>query len=121
MEGSGKPGAARCATMRCVRGSAVSGSNFSQRKQRVSVMLQKNWVSLIGVSTLLIGGLSVFSPPRVAADGSKMFPNTDLTTKDAKTVHFYEDLTKGKIVVTDLMYTPCQYACPLETARMAQV
>jgi protein SCO1 len=84
-------------------------------------MLQKNCVSLIGVSTLLIGGLSVFSPPRVAADGSKMFPNTELITQDGKTVHFYDDLIKGKIVVIDLMYTTCQYACPLETARMAQV
>jgi protein SCO1 len=84
-------------------------------------MMQKNWVILMGVSTLLIGGLAVFLPPRVAADGSKMFPNTELITQDGKIVHFYDDLIKGKIVAIDLMYTTCQYACPLETARMAQV
>jgi len=49
------------------------------------------------------------------------FPNVMLTTQDGKTVRFYDDLLKGKVVVIDLIYTNCQYACPLETARMAQV
>jgi protein SCO1/2 len=84
-------------------------------------MLQKSWVGLIGVSALLIAALAVFLPPRAVADGSKRFPNTELITQDGKVVHFYDDLIKGKIVAIDLMYTTCQYACPLETARMAQV
>jgi protein SCO1 len=88
---------------------------------KVSVMLPKSWLSLIGVSTLLIGALAVFLSPRVAADGSKMFPNTELITQDGKVVHFYDDLIKGKIVAIDLMYTTCHFACPLETARLAQV
>jgi protein SCO1 len=87
----------------------------------MSITLRKSWVGLVGVSTLLIGVLGVLLAPRVAADGSKMFPNTELITQDGKTVHFYDDLIKGKIVVIDLMYTTCQYACPLETARLAQV
>jgi protein SCO1/2 len=87
----------------------------------MSTTLRKSWVGLVGVSTLLIGVLGVLLAPRVAADGSKMFPNTELITQDGKTVHFYDDLIKGKIVVIDLMYTTCQYACPLETARLAQV
>ncbi|HKB11310.1 MAG TPA: SCO family protein [Vicinamibacterales bacterium] len=45
----------------------------------------------------------------------------ELTTQDGKVVHFYDDLIKGKIVAIDLIYTTCQYACPLETARLAQV
>ena len=45
----------------------------------------------------------------------------ELTTQDGKVVHFYDDLIKGKIVALDLIYTTCQYACPLETARLAQV
>jgi len=84
-------------------------------------MLPKIWVRLIGGSALLIGILVVFLPSHVAADGSKMFPNTELITQDGKTVHFYDDLIKGRIVAIDLMYTSCQYACPLETARLAQV
>jgi protein SCO1/2 len=61
----------------------------------------------------------------VAADGARWgadyFPNVTLTTHEGKTVHFYDDLIKGKIVAIDLIYTTCQYACPLETARLAQV
>src|SRR5438067_5494132 len=67
---------------------------------------------------------AVFSM-RVAADntrwGADYFPNVTLTTHEGKTVHFYDDLIKGKTVAIDLIYTTCQYACPLETARMVQV
>jgi len=53
--------------------------------------------------------------------GAGYFPNVELTTQDGKVVHFYDDLIKGKIVALDLIYTTCQYACPLETARLVQV
>ena len=53
--------------------------------------------------------------------GSGYFPNVDLTTQDGLVVHFYNDLIKNKIVVIDLIYTHCVDACPLETARLAQV
>ncbi len=49
------------------------------------------------------------------------FPNIELITHEGKKVHFYDDLIKGKIVAIDLIYTTCGYACPLETARLAQV
>ncbi|HKR94823.1 MAG TPA: SCO family protein, partial [Candidatus Angelobacter sp.] len=49
------------------------------------------------------------------------FPNVVLTTQDGKKVHFYDDVLKGKSVVIDMIYTTCGYACPLETARLAQV
>jgi protein SCO1 len=67
----------------------------------------------------------VFGPARAAADGSPpgagYFPNVTLVTQHGKTVRFYDDLLKGKIVAINLIYTTCQYACPLETARMSQV
>jgi protein SCO1/2 len=53
--------------------------------------------------------------------GANFFPNTELTTQDGKKVRFYDDLIRGKIVVIDLIYTHCVDACPLETARLAQV
>jgi protein SCO1 len=49
------------------------------------------------------------------------FPNVTLTTQDGAKVRFYDDLIKGKIVAVNLIYTTCKYACPLETARLAQV
>lgn len=53
--------------------------------------------------------------------GAGYFPNVPLTTQDGTTVHFYDDLLKGKLVAIDLIYTHCQDSCPLETARLVQV
>jgi protein SCO1 len=53
--------------------------------------------------------------------GANYFPNVILTTQDGATFHFYDDLIKGKIVAINLIYTSCKFACPLETARLAQV
>jgi protein SCO1/2 len=65
-----------------------------------------------------------FASVRASADtrwGAGYFPNVTLTTQDGGEVHFYDDLIKGKIVAVNLIYTTCKYACPLETARLAQV
>src|SRR5262249_56205860 len=53
--------------------------------------------------------------------GADYFPNVTLTTHEGRTVRFFDDLIKDKIVAINLIYTTCQYACPLETARLAQV
>ncbi len=53
--------------------------------------------------------------------GADYFPNVPLVTQDGKTVHFYDDLLKGKLVAIDMIYTHCVDSCPLETARLAQV
>ena len=53
------------------------------------------------------------------ADG--YFPNLPVVTQDGKTLHFYDDLIKGKIVVIDFIYTNCPDLCPIGTARLAQL
>ena len=58
---------------------------------------------------------------RTRSWGADYFPNVTLTTQDGDEVRFYDDLIKGKIVAINLIYTTCKYACPLETARLAQV
>src|SRR4249920_2544110 len=87
-------------------------------------MLKNIWTRFILISFVLAGALVILSGSPVSADsrwGANYFPNIELTTQDGKTVHFYDDLIKGKIVAIDLIYTTCQYSCPLETARLAQV
>src|SRR5512142_481988 len=53
--------------------------------------------------------------------GANYVPNVVLTTQDGVTVHFYDDVIKGKSVVIDLIYTSCVESCPLQPARLAQV
>jgi protein SCO1/2 len=53
--------------------------------------------------------------------GANYFPNVPLITQDGKTIHFYDDMLKGKIVLINFIYTECGETCPLETAKLAQV
>ncbi|HKV93381.1 MAG TPA: SCO family protein [Candidatus Angelobacter sp.] len=91
-------------------------------------MRSKNLASIAAIAVLffMAAVLAVVGPTRATALdnshwGANYFPNITLTTQDGRTVHFYDDLIKGKIVVIDLIYTHCVYSCPLETARLVQV
>jgi len=53
--------------------------------------------------------------------GANYFPNVPLVTQEGKTLRFYDDMLKGKIVVINFIYTECDNVCPLETAKLAQV
>lgn len=76
----------------------------------------------MAVSVLAMAVFLLFRPASAANRwGANYFPNVPLTTQDGDTVHFYDDLLKGKIVVIDLIYTHCVDACPLETAKLVQV
>ena len=68
-----------------------------------------------------ISGAAAPAAAQNARWGADYFPNVTLTTQDGVPVRFYDDLIKGKIVAINLIYTTCKYACPLETARLAQV
>ena len=49
--------------------------------------------------------------------GANYFPNVPLLTHEGETVHFFDDLIEGKVVVINFIYTSCTDACPLGTAR----
>jgi protein SCO1/2 len=53
--------------------------------------------------------------------GADYFPNLPVVTQDGKTLNFYDDVIKGKIVVISFIYTSCPDLCPLTTARLSQV
>ena len=53
--------------------------------------------------------------------GADYFPNLPVVTQDGKTLNFYDDVIKGKIVVVSFIYTNCPDICPLTTARISQV
>jgi protein SCO1/2 len=53
--------------------------------------------------------------------GANYFPNVALLTHEGKTVHFFDDLVKDKVVAINFIFTSCPDSCPLETARLANV
>src|SRR5476651_2107101 len=53
--------------------------------------------------------------------GADYFPDVPVVNQDGKTLHFYDDLIKGRIVVVSFVYTSCSDLCPIMTARLAQL
>ena len=51
----------------------------------------------------------------------RYFPNVELQTQDGKTVRFYDDLIKNKIVTINFFYAKCEGICPTVTANLAKV
>jgi protein SCO1/2 len=41
--------------------------------------------------------------------------------QDGKTLHFYDDMIKDKVVLINFIYASCHDSCPLETAKLRQV
>src|SRR5262245_43126643 len=87
-------------------------------------MRAKVLASITTAAASLVGAVAILSVGLAAAGGpwgSDYFPNVPLITQDGTTVHFYDDLLKGKKVAVNLIYTSCKDECPLETARLVQV
>lgn len=53
--------------------------------------------------------------------GEGYFPNLPVTSQDGRTLRFYDDAIKGKIVIVSFIFTNCTEICPLTTARLAQI
>ena len=62
----------------------------------------------------------------VGATGSKGTPanvpaDVMVQTEDGRTLHFYADLVKGRVVAVNFIFTSCTTVCPLMGARFAQL
>ena len=44
-----------------------------------------------------------------------------MVTHEGRTVHFYDDLLKGKIVLINAFYIECDTICPMTTQNLTQV
>jgi len=75
------------------------------------------WVAAIAL--FIVGNLPSLSA--ATPWGANYFPNVPLVTEEGKTVHFFDDLIKDKVVVINFIYTSCPDTCPLETAQLVRV
>ncbi|BCR06750.1 hypothetical protein DESUT3_38190 [Desulfuromonas versatilis] len=78
------------------------------------------------LALLLFAVLSLVGGPGSAAAGDSpwgadYFPNIPLVSHEGKSLRFFDDLIKDKVVMVNFIYTSCREACPLETARLRQV
>lgn len=70
---------------------------------------------------LILGSSLVCAAPKGSPWGADYFPNIELMNQDGKTVHFYDDLLKDKVVAINFIYTHCNDTCPAQTANLRQV
>lgn len=73
---------------------------------------------------LLVGFVFILGIDRAGAGtrlGANYFPNVPLVNQDGNTLHFYNDVIKGKVVAINFIYTDCSDSCPMETAKMRRV
>lgn len=66
----------------------------------------------------------LLSPPLEAEAkrwGADYLSNATVVDQDGRTLRFYDDVIKGKIVVISFIFTTCRSICPLVTARLAQL
>jgi protein SCO1/2 len=72
-------------------------------------------------ATLALGAGAARAAPAGSPWGAAYFPNVPLVTQDGRTVRFYDDLVKDRLVVVNFIFTRCTASCPLETAKLADV
>jgi protein SCO1/2 len=58
---------------------------------------------------------------RFRQDGAEWFTNVEVKTHDGRTLHFYDDVMKGKILLINFFFTSCDDVCPLMTENLARV
>ena len=49
------------------------------------------------------------------------FTNVPVTTQDGRTLRFYDDVMKGKILLINFFFTGCDDVCPLATDNLVRV
>lgn len=61
------------------------------------------------------------SPAEREAKAREYFTDTKLKSQADRTLRFYSDAMKGKVVLINFVFTQCGEACPLITAKLVQV
>lgn len=61
------------------------------------------------------------APPPLHQSGPEWFTNARVQTHDGRTLRFYDDLLKGKIVLVNFFFTGCGDICPRMTQNLALV
>ena len=79
----------------------------------------------LSTRVLLASVLSLAGICPVNSNASPMppgyFPNLPLVNQDGETLHFYDDVIKGKVVTINFMFTSCPDSCPMETAKLRKL
>ena len=93
--------------------------------------MQKNfpyrWLAVVALLLSVAAAPALRAAPAAAAGnageiwGAGYFPDLPLVSHEGKTLRFFSDLIKDKVVAINFIYTSCPDSCALETARLREV
>jgi protein SCO1 len=82
----------------------------------------RRWLALGGVAAggAFLAGRNTASPAPQRPSTSRI-PDVPLVTHDGRSVRFYSDLVRGKVVFINMMYAQCSDRCPPMTQNLRRV
>jgi protein SCO1 len=66
---------------------------------------------------LFVCAATLFADPNF----TPQVPDVEVVTQEGKTVHFYSDLVKGRVVAVNFIFTNCSTICPASGALFANL
>ena len=94
----------------------------------MSRMTRREWLARPAIASVfgsVLAASSTATEPDALTPREKIraryFPNVPLRTHNGKSVRFYDDLIKGKIVTINVMYATCEGVCPSITTNLVKV
>jgi protein SCO1/2 len=90
--------------------------------REISIMERRKFIA--GAAAAALAPLALASPVsalNMHQDGPAWFTNVEVKTHDGRTLHFYNDVLKGKIVLINFFFTDCDAICPLMMENLANV
>jgi protein SCO1 len=81
-------------------------------------------MKIVTLALALVGALFLLGQRDVQAQQPNWrdhFPNTVMQNQDGRSLRFYDDVIRGKVVVINFVYTTCTDICPLDTAKLRDV
>ena len=84
-------------------------------------MYRRNFCVQAAVLAFVPSVVAQSSPIARHQDGAAWFTNVSVRTHDGRTLRFYDDVMRGKVLLINFFYTGCDAICPLMTANLARV
>lgn len=83
--------------------------------------MKRSMVGLVVALIALTIGIARVAEAQQMRWHGDYFPNVALQDQDGRTVRFYDDLIRHKVVAINFVYTSCTDICPLDTAQLRRV
>ncbi len=79
-------------------------------------------IEVVGIPSMAVPARAPLVDATAAApDWRGRFPNVPLVTQEGRTVRFYDDLLRGRLVALNFFYIECEGTCPGVTSMLVEV